>query len=243
MKQTPPDDGAEPGLPHVDCTLCSTIGDREESFYKAGVLESEAGISRALDDLVVVKDTTYGSRINQIRQCPRCETYYRYWTDYEFLTNGSEDEEFLVRLYPDEVRALGMGLPGDDAPVPELPEKTAVEPPQEALPTPPRVTLNNAQMQTLLKAFQSFEWARDRYKTGQAWSCDISIPSEALYAARDAMRESWVPLSAALTALQIHDVSFADIQVPRRFTGGRQRFASLLAWLEAGGHLVDPESL
>jgi len=34
----------------------------------------------------------------QLKQCPNCGAYYLYHTDYEYLVNGSEDEEHLVRL-------------------------------------------------------------------------------------------------------------------------------------------------
>jgi hypothetical protein len=31
-----------------------------------------------------------------------CGTYYLYRSDYEYLVNGSEDEEILTRLSPDQ---------------------------------------------------------------------------------------------------------------------------------------------
>jgi hypothetical protein len=53
--------------------------------------------------LKVVRDfQPYGSRKLQLQQCPECGTYYLYRTDYEFLVNGSEDEEFLTRLTDNE---------------------------------------------------------------------------------------------------------------------------------------------
>jgi uncharacterized C2H2 Zn-finger protein len=53
----------------------------------------------AASQLIVVKDLRPGSsRMLQLKQCPQCGSYYLYRTDYEYLVNGSEDEEFLTRL-------------------------------------------------------------------------------------------------------------------------------------------------
>lgn len=39
-----------------------------------------------------------GDRALQLQQCPECRAYYLYRTDYEFLVNGSENDEYLSRL-------------------------------------------------------------------------------------------------------------------------------------------------
>lgn len=44
----------------------------------------------------------YDSRKLHLQQCPECKTCYLYQTDYEYLVNGSEDEETLIRLTPAE---------------------------------------------------------------------------------------------------------------------------------------------
>jgi len=41
-----------------------------------------------------------------LKQCAACGTYYLYETDYEYLVNGSEDEEVLTRLKEEEAREL-----------------------------------------------------------------------------------------------------------------------------------------
>ena len=52
----------------------------------------------------------HSSRKLQLQQCPQCATYYLYRTDYEFLVNGSEDEEELTRL-TDEAAAEYLARP------------------------------------------------------------------------------------------------------------------------------------
>jgi len=34
----------------------------------------------------------------ELVQCPECQTYYTYQTEYEYLAFGSEDEQILSRL-------------------------------------------------------------------------------------------------------------------------------------------------
>lgn len=48
----------------------------------------------------MVRDLTPGARSRelQLRQCPECRTYYLYRTDYEYLVNGTEDDQYLARL-------------------------------------------------------------------------------------------------------------------------------------------------
>ena len=58
----------------------------------------------------------YDSRALQLKQCPECGTYYLYRTDYEYLVNGSEDEEVLTRLKPEEATEyLARPAPTDNS--------------------------------------------------------------------------------------------------------------------------------
>lgn len=85
--------------PHPACMLCSGLSDREYAFQKYGRDEDNTYLPAAAANLVVVLDLQpYGSRKLQLQQCPGCGAYYLYRTDYEYLVNGSEDEEFLTRL-------------------------------------------------------------------------------------------------------------------------------------------------
>ena len=81
------------------CSICSQLAEVEHAFQKYGWEEDNTYLPAAAGKLTLVKDfKPYSSRKLQLRQCPQCSTYYRYETDYEFLVNGSEDEETLTRL-------------------------------------------------------------------------------------------------------------------------------------------------
>jgi hypothetical protein len=71
----------------------------EYASQKYGWEENDTHLPAVAGRLTVVRDfRPYDSRALQLRQCPECGTYYLYRTDYEYLVNGSEDEEFLTRL-------------------------------------------------------------------------------------------------------------------------------------------------
>ena len=81
------------------CPICSTLADEEAAYQKYGWEEHNTHLPAAASQLIVVKDfRPYDSRALQLKQCPHCGTYYLYRSDYEYLVNGSEDEEYLTRL-------------------------------------------------------------------------------------------------------------------------------------------------
>ena len=89
--------------PYIHCSMCSSLADYESGYQKYGHAEGNTYLPAAADSLQVVRDfKPYGSRKLQLQQCPQCATYYLYRTDYEFLVNGSEDEEELTRLTAEE---------------------------------------------------------------------------------------------------------------------------------------------
>ncbi|MEW6364510.1 MAG: hypothetical protein AB1714_07710 [Acidobacteriota bacterium] len=91
--------GTQNQAAHDPCTACSSLRDKEYAFQKYGAEEDNTYLPAAAGDLKVVRDfRPYDSRKLQLRQCSQCGTYYLYRTDYEYLVNGSEDEEFLTRL-------------------------------------------------------------------------------------------------------------------------------------------------
>ncbi len=93
----------EDALPHTHCSVCSTLADEERADQKYGWEQDNTYLPAAAESLIVVKDfKPYSSRKLQLWQCPQCHTYYLYKTDYEFMVNGSEDEEYLTRLTPTE---------------------------------------------------------------------------------------------------------------------------------------------
>lgn len=82
----------------ASCSICSQLADRESAFQKYGS-DDNTYLPAAWESLVLVKDfKPYSSRKQQLYRCPECGTLYLYETDYEYLVNGSEDEEHLTRL-------------------------------------------------------------------------------------------------------------------------------------------------
>lgn len=85
------------------CAICSSLQDEEYAFQKYGWPDDDTFLPAAAAKLVVVRNLRpHGSRDLLLKQCPQCGTFYLYRTDYEYLVNGSEDEEFLTRLTPDQ---------------------------------------------------------------------------------------------------------------------------------------------
>lgn len=94
---------------HQNCSYCSPLEDYERGFQKSG---EGTFLPQAAEKLAILYDLKPGffnlggnpplqvpsSRLLQLRQCPQCETFYLYRTDYEFLWGGSEDEQILERL-------------------------------------------------------------------------------------------------------------------------------------------------
>lgn len=81
------------------CFICSQLGDQETAYQKFGWEETNTVLPAAANALTVKRDfKPYSSRKLQLRRCPECGGYYLYSSDYEYLVNGSEDEETLTRL-------------------------------------------------------------------------------------------------------------------------------------------------
>ena len=86
-------------LGHRFCRTCSSMADQEYARQKSGWEENDTHLPSAAGLLVTVKDLgSSGSRMRWLQRCPECGTYYLYRTDYEYLVNGTEDEEYLSRL-------------------------------------------------------------------------------------------------------------------------------------------------
>ncbi len=98
------------------CSLCAQLADKEFACQKFGWEENNTNLPAAANRLIVVKDfKPLSSRKLQLQQCPECHTYYLYETDYEYLVNGSEDEEFLQRLTAEQAQEyLQKPAPGQE---------------------------------------------------------------------------------------------------------------------------------
>jgi DNA-directed RNA polymerase subunit RPC12/RpoP len=91
------------------CTTCGKLSDLEHASQKHGrddgtSLPPEAGGLMELSDL-----SPEGSRRRILLACPECGTRYLYESDYTYLANGSEDEQTLTRLTPEEAEDLLRG--------------------------------------------------------------------------------------------------------------------------------------
>ena len=81
-----------------ECSICSKLKDKEYAMQKY-LADDNTHLPEAADHLRVIRNfRPYDSRKMKLEQCPECGTYYLYETDYEYLVNGTEDEEFLTRL-------------------------------------------------------------------------------------------------------------------------------------------------
>jgi hypothetical protein len=90
---------AESDLPRWQCEICSGLLDQEYTSQKYDWEQDNTYLPATAGRLKMVRDfRPYGSRKLQLQQCPECGAYYLYRTDYEYLVNGSEDEEYLTRL-------------------------------------------------------------------------------------------------------------------------------------------------
>ncbi|MBS1198812.1 MAG: hypothetical protein H6R18_2597 [Proteobacteria bacterium] len=88
-----------------ECPICSALSDQEYAYQKYGSSDGDTELPAAVAKLVVVRDLRpHGSRRLELQRCPLCNTHYLYRTDYEYLVNGSEDEQFLTRLTGDQVK-------------------------------------------------------------------------------------------------------------------------------------------
>jgi uncharacterized C2H2 Zn-finger protein len=88
---------------HLSCSICSHLGDTEWATQKYGWEDDDTYLPIASNELIIILDLKpNSSRSLQLMQCPKCNTYYRYESDYEYLANGSEDDQCLKRLNAQE---------------------------------------------------------------------------------------------------------------------------------------------
>jgi len=89
----------------AECEICRSLRDVETSFSKWGWDELTRSLPIEASRLVPVEETTsYDAERHHVRRCPVCGTFYQYDQSYEYLVNGSEDEEELTRLTPTQAK-------------------------------------------------------------------------------------------------------------------------------------------
>lgn len=96
------------------CEICAALADDEYGYSKFGWPEMDSALPAAAAYLELVADLgSGGSRLLQLKRCPGCGRHYLYRTDYEYLVNGTEDEEFLTRLSDEQAARYLAGRPGE----------------------------------------------------------------------------------------------------------------------------------
>ena len=92
-------------MPISRCRICKNLGEIETSFVKYGHEREDIFLPGAANELQPIGDISSSeARNDHIKVCPSCGTYYHYRWSYEYLANGSEDEETLIRLTPTEAK-------------------------------------------------------------------------------------------------------------------------------------------
>lgn len=89
----------------VSCEICRELKPVETSLTKFGWEENDRLLPAAYRRLVEVRVAGREDEPRTPRLCPLCGTLYSYESRYEYLANGSEDEEELRRLTGEEARA------------------------------------------------------------------------------------------------------------------------------------------
>ena len=90
----------------ADCEICCELSGVETSFSKYGWPDSDQSMDPAASRLELAEsiEGDYRKENHHVKRCPLCGTYYQYDYSYEYLVNGSEDEEELTRLTPTQAR-------------------------------------------------------------------------------------------------------------------------------------------
>lgn len=87
------------------CEICSELSGVERSFEKYGWPGDTQRLPSPVSRLEPAESTEgYNNERHHVKRCPLCGTFYKYDLTYEYLVNGSEDEETLKRLTPTESR-------------------------------------------------------------------------------------------------------------------------------------------
>lgn len=93
--------------PSAPCPLCGSLADVSTARQKWGWEEHDTHLPEAVRHFELVRDLAPESqRARLVLGCPACGAHYLYTSDYEYLANGSEDEQRLERLSEDDARAL-----------------------------------------------------------------------------------------------------------------------------------------
>ncbi len=91
----------------AECEICSKLAEVETTFYKYGSEDLTRSFPPEVARLEQFqKASTYDGERHHARRCPICGIFYQYDASYEYLVNGSEDEEELIRLTPAQAKCF-----------------------------------------------------------------------------------------------------------------------------------------
>jgi hypothetical protein len=233
-------------LPHENCDLCGALADREEAFHIAGRDTGNFSLPPAARALLLVQDQTgVSSRAKQLKKCPRCETYYWFWTDYEFLVGGTEDEQFLIRLRPDQVNDYLKPSPEERSEPSQhsTEESTAAATPKvgrEQAQGARQIFVGQDDFHRLLTAYDLFEVSKGTYE--KALEQRYYRPADG-YPAPDGItklhgdvKDAWNALCGLLEKMNLRETAYADCVLPKRKKGGKRKYRRLINWLTNGCH-------
>ena len=78
------------------CEICAALGEYKYASQKGGEGDSLPGAAASLRDVCEIIPGK--NRTPVLQQCPSCQRYYLYETEYEYLVYGSEESQSLSRL-------------------------------------------------------------------------------------------------------------------------------------------------
>ena len=90
------------------CAICSRLKDTETSFGKYLAPDYDRPLPEAAAQLVVLVLGDVDPEKTHVRRCPLCGTLYEYLHSHEYMTNGTEEEETLVRLQASQAAELHL---------------------------------------------------------------------------------------------------------------------------------------
>jgi hypothetical protein len=220
-------------LPHESCDTCGSLADREEAFYKAGQDTGNTSLPPAAQDLILVDDRTgVSSRAKQLKRCPQCETYYWFWTDYEFLVGGTEDEQFLIRLAPEQL--------SEYLEEPTNPSRPLASSPPSQAEVVVQIPLAQDAFHQLRLAYEIFEAAKRTYEEAleqRYWRpAEESPPPQGMEKLHEAVKDAWSTLCGLLEQQNLRETAYANMVLPKRMKGGRRTYRRLIKWLANGYH-------
>jgi hypothetical protein len=93
----------KPNVEQAACPTCGPIGDGAWRIWKDSDPEwvgTRSNVPDSASRLVVVSgdEEARGGRGRALKRCPDCGAWFEWVRSYEFLANGSEDEETLTRI-------------------------------------------------------------------------------------------------------------------------------------------------